>query len=153
MYANVYWLGRLECYWNGLMGFWAIYWTDGVDTPSTVMTTRASAVLKHGGRWRFPWRKKNCRQVKVYMKSRVKQTEDHLSYTVLRCRCCTDNNWSQLLQRKSELNDHFLWCSTPSMVAEIGGYSGLLLGFSLMDTVAVFSHITRWILSPQKPIE
>ena len=35
-----------------------------------------------------------------------------------------------------------------SMVAEIGGYSGLLLGFSLMDTVAVFSHITKWMFSP-----
>ena len=35
-----------------------------------------------------------------------------------------------------------------SMVAEIGGYSGLLLGFSLMDTVAVFSHITKWMFAP-----
>ena len=35
-----------------------------------------------------------------------------------------------------------------SMVAEIGGYSGLLLGFSLMDTVAVFSQITKWMFSP-----
>ena len=87
------------------------------------------------------------------MKSRVKQTEDHLSYTVLRCWCSTDNNSAQLLQRKSKSNYQFLWCPKPSMVAEIGGYSGLLLGFSLMDTVAVFSHITRWILSPQKPIE
>ena len=40
-----------------------------------------------------------------------------------------------------------------SMVAEIGGYSGLLLGFSLMDTVAVFSHITKWMFSPVKPAE
>ena len=40
-----------------------------------------------------------------------------------------------------------------SMVAEIGGYSGLLLGFSLMDTVSVFGHITKWILAPAKPVE
>ena len=40
-----------------------------------------------------------------------------------------------------------------SMVAEIGGYSGLLLGFSLMDTVSVFGHITKWILAPAKPAE
>ena len=40
-----------------------------------------------------------------------------------------------------------------SMVAEIGGYSGLLLGFSLMDTVALFSHITKWMFSPPEEID
>ena len=28
-----------------------------------------------------------------------------------------------------------------SMVAEIGGYSGLLLGFSLLDTVTLLDHL------------
>ena len=77
------------------------------------------------------------------MKSRIKQTEDHLSYTLLRWECGID--------LKKE--DTSYQVDVFSMVAEIGGYSGLLLGFSLMDTVSVFGHITKWILAPAKPAE
>ena len=96
------------------------------------------------------------------MKSRVKQTEDHLSYTVLRWAFNTalyflNLNHKYQDKRYHDLSDMIqtLWIpmSVFSMVAEIGGYSGLLLGFSLMDTVAVFSHITKWMFSPVKPAE
>ena len=55
MHAYIYCQGRLKRYWNGLMGFRAKCWVTGwtpsngvewIDTPQTVMTTRAPAVLK-----------------------------------------------------------------------------------------------------------
>ena len=36
-------------------------------------------------------------------------------------------------------------CNVSSMVAEIGGYSGLLIGFSLMDMAKVFNKIVSYI--------
>ena len=119
-------------------------------------------------RWLLPWLfskvicQQSFHQVKVYMKSRVKQTEDHLSYTVLRWAFNTALYFLNLNHKYQDKTYHdisdtiqTLWIrmSVFSMVAEIGGYSGLLLGFSLMDTVAVFSHITKWMFSPVKPAE
>ena len=59
--------------------------------------------------------------VKLYLKSLVKKTQDMPDYTMLR--------YALFL--------YYLSCPLPSLipsiVAEIGGYSGLLLGFSLLD--------------------
>ena len=49
MYAYIYFWERFERYWNELMHFWGQCWVTGLDwmdTPWTVVTTRALAVLK-----------------------------------------------------------------------------------------------------------
>ena len=63
--------------------------------------------------------------VKLYFKNIVKITEDFVSYDLLR-----------YYQKET----FFKQQSYFSMVAEIGGYSGLLIGFSLMDIVSLYRN-------------
>ena len=62
---------------------------------------------------------------RIYFKKIVKVSEDFVSYDLLR------------YQDSNEIKLYVLYFF-PSMVAEIGGYSGLLIGFSLMDIATIF---------------
>ena len=61
---------------------------------------------------------------KLYFKNIVKVTEDFVSYDLLR--------WLKYFE--AQLKCVF------SMIAEIGGYSGLLIGFSMMDLVVILKY-------------
>ena len=63
--------------------------------------------------------------VKLYFKNIVKITEDFVSYDLLR-----------YYQKETFIKQQSYF----SMVAEIGGYSGLLIGFSLMDLVSMYRN-------------
>ena len=79
--------------------------------------------------------KTNKASTKFYFKDIVKVTEDFVSYDMLRSRLYT------LYQIKySHCFLHF------SMVAEIGGYSGLLIGFSLMDLAMLLKKAASLIV-------
>lgn len=71
---------------------------------------------------------KNKGRVSIYFKKFVKVTEDFVSYDLLRL-------------YKFFIIFQLCICQNFSMVAEIGGYSGLLIGFSVMDLAVVLKSL------------
>ena len=69
-------------------------------------------------------------KLKLYFKTIVKVTEDFISYDFLRY-----NPVSWFLPINILIS---------SMVSEIGGYSGLLIGFSVLDLAVVIQSIVRY---------
>ena len=67
----------------------------------------------------------------------VKVTEDFVSYDLLRFGLTNEYVY------ESFLKIFFIF----SMVAEIGGYSGLLIGFSMMDLASIFSKAISILIS------
>ena len=74
-------------------------------------------------------------KARLYFDNTVKVTEDFVSYDLLRFGL--SNRY---------VNESFkkYICS---MVAEIGGYSGLLIGFSMMDLAAIFNKAISILIS------
>ena len=76
-------------------------------------------------------------KARLYFDNTVKVTEDFVSYDLLRFGLTNEYVY------ESFLKIIFIF----SMVAEIGGYSGLLIGFSMMDLASIFSKAISILIS------
>ena len=79
--------------------------------------------------------------VRLYFKNIIKVTQDFVSYDLLRLVTIIFIYVIYLLssiQQKKHVCSSFIICS---MFAEIGGYSGMLIGFSLLDLANFFRNI------------
>ena len=75
-------------------------------------------------------------KARLYFDNTVKVTEDFVRYDLLRFGLSNENVY-----------ESFLTFFYFSMVAEIGGYSGLLIGFSMMDLAAIFNKAISILIS------
>ena len=103
--------------------FWYIYARDFFGSQPECPVPCVNMITSFG----YPIVKKgedNNGRVDISFNGLVKVTEDFISYDLLRF---------------VSIFNKSLYCIFPncSMVAEIGGYSGLLIGFSVMDLVVV----------------
>ena len=76
-------------------------------------------------------------KARLYFDNTVKVTEDFVSYDLLRFGLTNEYVY------ESFLKIIFIF----SMVAEIGGYSGLLIGFSMMDLASIFNKAISILIS------
>ena len=75
-------------------------------------------------------------KARLYFDNTVKVTEDFVSYDLLRFGLSNEYVYESFLKK-----------NIFSMVAEIGGYSGLLIGFSMMDLASIFNKAISILIS------